>query len=136
AIENVRLFTEIEKKNRALTQAHAQVSEALEQQTTTSGILRVISRSPTDAQPVFDTIAESAVRLCDGLLSGVYRFDDGLVHFVAHYNCTDEGLETAHLIYPRAPSRDTQVAAAIIDRTVVEVHVFQNDPEVPVASLP
>src|SRR5256712_1979164 len=117
AIENVRLFTELEEKNRALTQAHAQVSEALEQQTTTSGILRVISSSPTDAQPVFDTIAESAVRLCDGLLSGVYRFDGDLVHFVAHYNWTDEGLETAHRMYPRAPSRETQVARAIIDGT-------------------
>jgi two-component system NtrC family sensor kinase len=113
AIENVRLFTELEEKNRALTQAHAQVSEALEQQTTTSGILRVISSSPTDAQPVFDTIAESAVRLCDGLLSGVYRFDGDLVHFVAHYNWTAEGLETAHHVYPRAPSRETQVATAI-----------------------
>ena len=136
AIENVRLFTELEEKNRALTQAHAQVSEALEQQTTTSGILRVISSSPTDAQPVFDTIAESAVRLCDGLLSGVYRFDGDLVHFVAHYNWTDEGLETAHRIYPRAPSRETQVATAIIDRTVVEVRDFENDPGVPAASLP
>jgi len=64
AIENVRLFTELEEKNQALTEAHAQVTEALEQQTATSEILRVISRSPTDIQPVFDTIAESVVRLC------------------------------------------------------------------------
>ena len=136
AIENVRLFTELQEKNRALTQAHAQVSEALEQQTATSEILRVISRSPTDAQPVFDTIAERVVRLCDGHLSGVYRHDGELIHFVAHHNWTDEGLETARRVYPRAPSRDTQVAMAIIDRTVVEVRDFENDPGVPTASLP
>jgi GAF domain-containing protein len=50
AIENVRLFTELQEKNRALTQAHAQVSEALEQQMATGEILRAISSSPTDAQ--------------------------------------------------------------------------------------
>src|SRR5262249_41374900 len=63
AIENVRLFTELQEKNKALTQAHAQVTEALEQQTATSEILRVISSSPTDVQPVFDAIAREARRL-------------------------------------------------------------------------
>src|SRR5262249_3851839 len=52
AIENVRLFTELQEKNKALTKAHGQVTEALEQQTATSEILRVISSSPTDLQPV------------------------------------------------------------------------------------
>src|SRR5262249_37649528 len=47
AIENVRLFTELQEKNRALTEAHAQVTESLEQQTATAEILRVISSSPT-----------------------------------------------------------------------------------------
>jgi GAF domain-containing protein len=67
AIENVRLFTELQENNRALTEAHAQVTDALDQQTATSEILRVISQSPTDVQPVFDTIARSAVTLCDAL---------------------------------------------------------------------
>ena len=68
AIENVRLFTELEARNRELT-------EALEQQTATSEILRVISSSPTDLQPVFDAIVQSAVRLCEANSGGVFRFD-------------------------------------------------------------
>ncbi|HEU5153701.1 MAG TPA: GAF domain-containing protein, partial [Gemmatimonadales bacterium] len=136
AIENVRLFKEVEEKNRALTDAHAQVSEALDQQTATAEILRVISSSPTKIQPVFDTIAESAVRLCDGLISGVYRFDGDLISFVAHSGWTAVGLEVVQRLYPRAPSRETQVALAILDRTVVEVRDFENDPDVPAASIP
>ncbi len=129
AVENVRLFKELDARNRDLT-------EALEQQTATAEILRVISRSQTDVQPVFDTIAESVVRLCDGVLSGVYRFDGSLIHFVAHHNWTDEGLDLVRRVYPRAPSRETQIAAAILDRSVVEVRDFENDPGVPAPSLP
>ena len=71
AIENVRLFTDVQQKNEALTRAHAQVTESLEQQTATSEILRVISESPTEAQPVFETIVRNAVRLCGGQHGGV-----------------------------------------------------------------
>jgi signal transduction histidine kinase len=135
AIENVRLFTELQEKNRAVTEAHAQVSEALDQQTATAEILRVISSSPTDVQPVFDTIAEHAVRLCNGLLGGVYRFDGELIHFVAHHNWTAEGLETVQRVYPRVPSRETQVSSAILDGVVVEVRDF-DAPGVPPSSVP
>jgi two-component system, NtrC family, sensor kinase len=134
AIENVRLFKELEGKNQALTAAHGQVTEALEQQTTTAEILRVISSSPADVQPVFDTIAESVVRLCDGRLSGVYRFDGNLIHFVAHHNWTDAGLELVRDMYPRVASRETQVAIAILDCTVVEVRDFEQ-PGVPAPSV-
>src|SRR5207247_2012695 len=68
AIENVRLFKELESRNRDLT-------EALEQQTATGEILRAISQSPTDVQPVFDTIAGAALRLCGGNTAAVGRLD-------------------------------------------------------------
>src|SRR5262245_15799638 len=85
AIENVRLFKELQEKNQALTRAHAQVTESLEQQTATSEILRVISQSPTDVQPVFDVVAESAARLCESFDSAIWRPNGDRLVAVAHY---------------------------------------------------
>ena len=122
AIENVRLFTELEASNRELT-------TALDQQTATSEILRVISRSQTDVQPVFDTIVQSAVRLCAGLFGALFQFDGELLHMVAHHNYTPEALETAHQIYPARPSRDHGSVRAIVERAVVHIPDVELDPE-------
>src|SRR5207244_3699179 len=76
AIENVRLFTELEARNRSLT-------ESLEQQTATSEILRVISSSPTDTQPVFDAILDNATRLCSARHVILYLYDGATFRTVA-----------------------------------------------------
>jgi GAF domain-containing protein len=130
AIENVRLFTELQQKNRALTEAHAQVTESLEQQTATSDILRVIASSPTDVQPVFDTIVRTAARLCDGLFSTLFQFDGELLHHVAHHNFTPEALEEMQRIFPTRPTRALLPGRAILDRSVVHIpDVLELDPE-------
>jgi GAF domain-containing protein len=129
AIENVRLFTELQEKNRSLTAAHAQVTEALEQQTATAEILRVISSSPIDVQPVFDTIVRSAVRLCDGLYCGLFQFDGELLHFVAHHNHPPEALEEVHRRYPAPPTWAHGTGRAILERAVVHIPDVEVDPE-------
>src|SRR5437879_356493 len=113
----------------ALTGAHAHVTEALEQQTATAEILRVISRSQTDVQPVFDTIVRSAVKLCDGLFSALYQFDRELLHRVAQHNYTPEALEASDRVFPARPTRALGAGRAILDRAVVHMPDVEVDPE-------
>jgi two-component system, NtrC family, sensor kinase len=129
AIENARLLSELQHRNEALTQAHAQVTEALEQQTATSDILRVISQSQTDVQPVFDTIVRSAVRLCDGLFGALCQFDGELIHQVAQHNFTPEALEELLRVYPTRPTRALGAGRAILGRAVVVIPDVEVDPE-------
>jgi GAF domain-containing protein len=78
AIENVRLFKELEDRNRQLT-------EALEQQTATSEILRVIASSPTDIQPVLDVVAENAARLCESIDAHIFRSEGDVYRLAASH---------------------------------------------------
>src|SRR5207344_1635975 len=71
AIENARLFEELQQRNAELQESNRQVSEALEQQTATAEVLRVIASAPTDLQRVLETITASAGRLCDALAGAV-----------------------------------------------------------------
>src|SRR5262245_24008154 len=129
AIENARLFKELEEKNRALTTAHSQVTEALEQQTATAEILRVISRSQTDVQPVFDTIVRNAVSLCHGLFGAIFQFDGELIHRVAQHKYTTEALEESDRIYPVRPTRALGSGRTILERAVLHIPDVEADPE-------
>jgi two-component system, NtrC family, sensor kinase len=122
AIENVRLFKELEARNRELT-------EALEQQTATSEILRVLSRSPTDAQPVFDAIAAAALKLCDANSANVFTFDGALLHLAAMAGGSLEGMEAIKPIYPRPADRGTAASRAVLTRGVVAIHDTSVDPD-------
>jgi signal transduction histidine kinase/putative methionine-R-sulfoxide reductase with GAF domain len=121
AVENVRLFRELEARNSELT-------ESLEQQTATSEILRAISSSPTDTQPVFDTIAQRAFRVCDGSHCTVFQFDGTLIHLVAHHGQSAGALEVYRQAYPLAPDGDTMVARAIREGAVVHNPDLLTDP--------
>ena len=111
AIENVRLFQELEARNRELT-------ESLEQQTATGAILRVISGSPTDIQPVFDAMAESAMRLCDARDVTIALVDEGVLKVVASHGpmarwWPDEGIPI---------SRGSVTGRAVVDRQTIHIH--------------
>ena len=93
AIENVRLFTELERRN-------ADVTEALEQQTATSEILRVISSSPTDVQPVMTAVAERAARLCEATDAQIFRVDGDVLRIAASYGPVPSGFVTLPITRP------------------------------------
>ncbi len=114
AIENVRLFEAEQQRSREL-------SESLEQQTATADVLRVISSSPTDAQPVFDMIAESAARLCKAQFCHVFRFDGELIHFEAVHGYAPEVATVSRAMYPMAPGRGSAAARSILSSAVEEI---------------
>jgi GAF domain-containing protein/CheY-like chemotaxis protein len=122
AVENARLLTELQTKNADLT-------EALEQQTATSEILRVISSSPTDVQPVFVTIVRSAVQLSSARTGALYQFDGDLLHLVAHHDQPPEALAALRRAYPMRPTRAQVSGRAILGRAVAEIPDVRNDAE-------
>jgi signal transduction histidine kinase len=124
ALENVRLFKELEMRNRDLT-------VALEQQTATSEILRVISSSPTDLQPVFDAIASSATRLCDAAFSVVFRFDGEMITVAADDGRTPGTLDVIRSAYPSPPGRQSMSARAVLERRVICIADAQASTEDP-----
>src|SRR6185436_5221795 len=129
AIENVRLFQALDARNSELT-------EALEQQTATAEILRAISASPTDTQPVFDTIAQRAARVCDGTYSTVFRFDGVLIDAAAHHGMSADSLEELRRVYPMPlATADTLAARSIRESVVAHVADILTDPSEPVRRL-
>jgi two-component system NtrC family sensor kinase len=109
-----QLKTEVESLRRAVT-------ESLEQQTATSEILRVISSSPRDIQPIFAAIASTAVQLCGARIATVFRYDGELIHLIAHHGYTAEALELRRGLFPAPPHAGSVTGRAILNRTVVHV---------------
>jgi GAF domain-containing protein len=122
AIENVRLFNE--------------TKEALERQTATAEILRVISQSPTDTQPVFDAIVQSAVRLCAGSFGSMQRLDGETIHLWASYNPSPEGRELLAKRFPAPLSEHSLVALALRTGTLVHSADTSSDPRASQHAVP
>src|SRR5262249_12426193 len=104
AIENVRLFRELEGRNADLT-------EALEQQTATSEVLKAISHSAFDPGPVFEAVVENAVKLCKAERAFLFRFDGMLLRAAASYNASSALREWVDN-NPIAPGRQSVSARA------------------------
>lgn len=122
AIENVRLFHELETRN-------SDIAEALEQQTATAEILRAISSSPGDAQPVFEAIVRRAVTLCGSLFANVFRYDGELLHYVTSHNTGPSYVELLRAKYPMRPDASQVSGRVLLSRDVVRLEDARSDPQ-------
>jgi two-component system NtrC family sensor kinase len=116
------MFKELEARNDDHT-------IALEKQTATAEILRVISQSPTDIQPVFEILLQRAVRLCAAEYAALFRFDGSQIHLAAAHNLPLDDLESVSREYPMSPTRGKLTGRAILSREVAQVADILADPD-------
>jgi GAF domain-containing protein len=114
AIENARLLNELR--------------ESLEQQTATADVLEVISRSAFDLQAVFETVAESSVRLCGADRAFIFRFDGELLRMVVAHNASPEFAEWV-ANHPIRPGRHSGSARAALEHRTIHIPDVLADPE-------
>jgi signal transduction histidine kinase len=102
-----------------IEQLALELKEARERQAATAEILSLISDSPTGIQPVFDRIVRNAARLCQSVLSAVYRRDGDQVDLVAHDQFSPESVSAVRKAYPAPLSSQNLISVAIRERRVV-----------------
>jgi adenylate cyclase len=120
AIENARLLNELRQRTTDLTERTADLTEALEQQTATSEVLKIISGSPGDLEPVFATMLENAVRICDAKFGNIHRWDGEAMHIVAAHN-TPPAFVEARKRSPIPPGLKTPSRRMVANKMVVHV---------------
>src|SRR5262249_10055413 len=121
AIENIRLFEAEQQRTREL-------SDSLGQQTATANLLEVISRSAFDLRPVFETIAESSVRLCEARRAFIYRFDGEVLRMAGDFEAPAQ-FKKWMTDHPIRPGRDSATGRAALERRTVHIHDARADPE-------
>ena len=135
AIENARLLNELRQRTTDLTERTADLAEALKQQTATSEVLQVISSSPGDLEPVFASMLENAVRICDAKFGNIFRWDGDALRLVATHNTPPAFAEYRTHTPARAGTTSivgrivtTKTVVHIADAAALPAYVEERDP--------
>src|SRR5262247_847406 len=114
-----RVTEQLKSCQRELESSNTELRESLAQQTTTGEILRVLASAPTDLQPVLDTVAESAARLCDSVDAQIWRVEGDMQRKVASYGAVSSIVGVGET---RPIRRGSASGRAILERQIIHIH--------------
>jgi GAF domain-containing protein/CheY-like chemotaxis protein len=134
AMENARLLSELQTRTAELAERNTAFAERIDHQAATIDVLKEMSASPGDAQPVFDLICHQARALVGTLSMGLFEYDGNLVHHRATSRSASYADPTARAAYdaawPRVPDRGSLTCRAILDGTIIHIRDMDAEPGV------
>ena len=135
AMENARLLTELRERTDELARRNNEYGERIEHQSATIDVLKAMSASPGNAQPVFDLITRRAKEVCNAPAVMLFEYDGKLVHFRSECGsgsgATPGALEAYKRLFPMAPTRALISCRAILERQIIEIRDMTNEPDLP-----
>ena len=130
AITSAETYRALEERTAALAQRNTEYGERIEHQAATIDVLKAMSASPGDPQPVFDLIVDRARDLCDAYGATVFEFDGTEIHWRAATGVSDDpAVRVAYEAqFPMVPSRGWAFGRAILDRRIIRIDDMEAEP--------
>jgi GAF domain-containing protein len=133
AISGATTYRELQERTAALALRNSEYGERIEQQAATIDVLKVMSASPDDTQPVFDLIVRRAQQLCNGWAASLFEFDGQWVHGRAFTgNIPERELAEYLASLPMAPTRGSITCRAILDKEIIHIRDMEMETRLPI----
>jgi two-component system, NtrC family, sensor kinase len=128
ALGSAETYRELQARTAALAERNSEYGERIEHQSATIDVLKAMSSSPDDTQPVFDLIARRAQQLCNGASVGLFEFDGSLVYARASSGGNQAAIAAFQGMFPMEPTRGSLACRAILDRQIVHIPDMNAEP--------